>query len=292
MNNTSTLIIFEDFLREHFARKESELALTAPRLLASMRYSVFSGGKRFRPQVGYLVAEALGCSAERITPFCVAVELVHTYSLIHDDLPCMDDDDTRRGQPTNHRVYGEDMALLSGDALLTEAFAIISEHYAHVPDVGLTLVKLLSQAAGMHGMVAGQTMDMHLISQTRLGGVSNQPAIWTEKDYKKMHELKTGALIKLMAEGVCEIARASKQDKIHLIKCGELLGLAFQVADDLLDYEPQNLESSGFPKLLGLQETQLLLDVTTAQALDELKNLGAPAEPLRKLIEFNRTRQK
>src|SRR5690242_10210189 len=118
----------DEFLEKHFARRATEMPKSATQLLEAVRYSVFSGGKRFRPQVTYLMAEALGSELKHVTAFAAAVELVHTYSLIHDDLPVMDNDDERRGKPTNHKVFGEATALLAGDALLTEAFYILAEN--------------------------------------------------------------------------------------------------------------------------------------------------------------------
>lgn len=265
----------DDLLISHFREREQRSPARAKRLLEAMRYSLFNGGKRFRPYVSALTADALGCSRDRIWPLAAAIELVHTYSLIHDDLPCMDDDQWRRGQPTNHMVHGEALALLAGDALLTEAFFIIGQYYASVPEVGLTLTKLLGNAAGMTGMVAGQTMDIFASHDL------------TPEELIQMHELKTGALIGAAVMGVAEIARVQPTQKTTLREFGRELGLAFQLADDILDYQSGELEPSGFPKFFGLEGTRKHLLQVSQSASNRLAVFGSSGEGLRKLIEYN-----
>lgn len=273
---------FENFLGCYVRGLEKKQQAKASLLTEAMSYSLFSGGKRFRPMVGYAVAEALGCEPDRVTPFLAAIEFIHTYSLIHDDLPALDNDNFRRDKPTNHRVFGEANAILAGDALLTEAFHILAESYSSSPAVGLRLVQLTSEAAGVLGMVGGQVMDMQVRGD------------WTLSEYKAMHELKTGALIRLVAEGVSVVAGAEASVIQKMRNFGERLGLAFQLADDLIDVaELQNkndFEKSGFPRLLGLEATRKLLNETTAEALSLLNEFGDKSDRLKQIALYNSTR--
>ena len=273
-----------------------------------MEYSLFTGGKRFRPVLSSLVADTYKLDYKFILPFASAVEMVHTYSLIHDDLPCMDNDDVRRGEPTNHIKFDEATALLAGDALLTEAFYIISQHYGENPAVGLKLCLLLSEAAGTTGMVAGQVADVSMLKDHE-NNLFAEPKDSVSKNLQpakdellKMHELKTGALIRVAAEGAAIIAMdqvsaktaesTRSDDSVKVIsQFGLSLGLAFQLADDILDYDPKNLEGSGFPKLIGIEETKNLLAKTTKQALTQLEIFGLEAQGLRDLIEYNFSRK-
>ena len=276
--------LLDDYMRSYLKQRWSDKGLSAAdKLLQSAEYSLFTGGKRFRPQVCFLVAEAMGCVRERVLPWAAAVEMVHTYSLIHDDLPCMDDDDIRRGQPTNHRVYGEALALLAGDALLTEAFTLIGQAYKDVPEVGLQLVAELGQAAGLTGMIAGQVIDIQMLGGKHEGKISRQ-------DLEKMQALKTGALILVAVRGAAVIARATSTELESLTEYGRQLGLAFQLADDILDYDPQNAEASGYPALIGIKETQNLLRAAADQALSALKDIKQDTAGLRALVEMNLNR--
>jgi geranylgeranyl diphosphate synthase type II len=280
MNNN-----LDDYMRSYLKQRWGDKGLSAAdKLLQSAEYSLFTGGKRFRPQVIFLVAEALGCASDRVLPWAAAVEMVHTYSLIHDDLPCMDDDDTRRGQPTNHRVYGEALALLAGDALLTEAFTLIGQAYKDAPEVGMQLVSELGQAAGLTGMIAGQVIDIQMLDGKHEGQISRQ-------DLEKMQALKTGALILVAVRGAALVSRATDTELEALTAYGRQLGLAFQLADDILDYDPNSAEASGYPSLIGIDETQKLLKATTDQALVALKNINQDAAGLRALVEMNLARK-
>jgi geranylgeranyl pyrophosphate synthase len=266
-------------IRELEAFLRQELALANSRLHEAMGYSLHSGGKRFRPMVSYLTARAFEISKERVTPFAAAIECVHTYSLIHDDLPAMDDDDLRRGQPTNHKVYGEALAILAGDALLTEAFRILADHYKSDPSVGLELTRILAQAAGAQGMVRGQALDMTATE-------------WTADQLLEVHALKTGALIACAVEGVAILAQTSGEERRALAGFGRDLGLAFQLTDDILDYVPGSAEASGLPKCVGLPATEDLLAVVTSRAKAQLSRWGGRAAGLLELLELNSTRQK
>lgn len=216
----------DHFLKQYLSRRASEIQNYSPTLLQSMEYSLGNGGKRFRPSLCLCAAEALGVAKEQALPFAAALEMVHTYSLIHDDLPCMDNDDERRGQPTNHIVYGEPLALLAGDALLTEAFLLMSETKLQKQASIGNLVRILSRAAGASGMVGGQAMDMGL-------GV----AMTSDEALLLCHRGKTAALIAAALEGAGVLADLDADQAETLRQFGELLGLAFQIKDDLLDAE-------------------------------------------------------
>lgn len=249
-------------------------------LRKSMIYSATNGGKRFRPVLSLLVAELFGCSQERVMPFAVAVEMIHTYSLIHDDLPCMDNDDMRRGKPTNHKIFGEDFALLAGDALLTEAFLLIADKYSDTNFLVGTLSRLLSQAAGIRGMVGGQAIDL------RAGKKK-----FSVEELTQLHLLKTGALIRVAVEGAAVIAGARPVEIECLRKFGEGLGLAFQVADDVLDHGEKDQDQRSFTGILGLQGTKDYLAKISQESLAELHRVSADAPMLEYLISFNQNRQ-
>lgn len=265
------------FLDEHFALTKA-LTPSHRRLIESVRYSLLQeGGKRFRPVLGMLVAEALGQPAQRVLPFAAAVECIHTYSLIHDDLPAMDDDDMRRGQLTNHRKFDEATAILAGDALLTEAFELIIDAYDPTQAVGA--IRELAQASGLAGMVGGQAIDM----------ASKKESI-TLDELRLMHKLKTGALIRAAARGSAMLAGASAEQLERLTQFAEDLGLAFQVADDLLDFDQAQPEAGSYPALLGPEETREFLEELTDSCLSSLEGFDDRAEPLRALAQYNQDR--
>lgn len=267
----------DNYLQNHFAQRFGELKLSPLKALReSVQYSVFSGGKRFRPLLCLLTAEALGRPHTEVLPLAASVELIHTYSLIHDDLPSMDNDDFRRGKPTNHKVFGETTALLAGDGLLTEAFFVIAQGYASRPAVGLQLTELVAQSSGLNGMVGGQALDLNLPKQ----------AIQAE-DLNWVHRLKTGALIAVSMEGAAVVCEADEKTQARLLEFGRQLGLAFQLADDLEDYNPQKPEASGFPTLLGPKKTYELLQEATRSALTCLEPDGVRAQKLRQITGFN-----
>jgi len=248
-------------------------------LRKSMLYSATNGGKRFRPVLSLLVGELFGCERERVLPFATAVELIHTYSLIHDDLPCMDNDDVRRGKPTNHKVFGEDFALLAGDALLTEAFLLIAESYSDTTFLAGALSRLLSEAAGIRGMVGGQAIDL------RAGQKK-----FSKEELTHLHLLKTGALIRVAVEGAAVIAGARPSDIESLRQFGEGLGLAFQVADDILDHGEKDQDARSFTGILGLEDTKKYLQEVSNKALAELHKVSSEAALLEYLINFNISR--
>lgn len=244
------------------------------RFWESMFYSLLSDGKRFRPLLSILTAKALGQRPDGVLPLAAAVELVHTYSLIHDDLPCLDNDDMRRGRPTNHKVYGEAMALLAGDGLLTCAFSLLSQS----PSVhAITAVHLLSEAAGPRGMVGGQVLDIE----------SNNPGL---ELLEEIHKRKTGALIRVSVEAAAVMCGATSEQRNALTEYGAQLGLAFQLADDIQDYNPEKPEKISFVTALGMDETQARLNRASEEALESLFIFPESADPLREMVSINTKR--
>ncbi|SBW03454.1 geranyltranstransferase [uncultured Eubacteriales bacterium] len=210
----------EEYLKGHFAQREPRADL-----YDAMNYSLLSGGKRLRPVLTLAVCRMCGGDIQTALPFACAVEMVHTYSLIHDDLPCMDDDDLRRGRPTNHKVYGQATAVLAGDALLTAAFETIAEHGTALPaDKALAISACLGAAAGARGMVGGQVLDM-----------AGEGHALSLSEVEELQKLKTGALITAAAEIGCIVAGAGEAERAAVRRYSQNLGLAFQIQDDILD---------------------------------------------------------
>jgi geranylgeranyl diphosphate synthase type II len=251
-------------------------------LFQALRYGVFPGGKRIRPILTLAAAEIFRADVQDILPFACAVELIHAYSLIHDDLPALDNDDLRRGQPTAHKVYGEGMALLAGDALLTEAFRIMSDTQTArqlAPEFVLDAIRELAQAAGALGLVGGQALDLEAEERD-----VDLPMV------EMIHVRKTGALILASVRIGARLGGASDSNLASLSRYGEYLGLAFQIADDLLDANAgvargEHAESSGrerkkatYPSVVGV--------VTARERLAELLKLS-----VRELYGFERRGQ-
>lgn len=262
---------------------DEQLATVAnPHLRAAMAYSVDAGGKRLRPLLLLsVVAMYDGVVAEAL-PAAAALEFVHTYSLIHDDLPAMDNDDLRRGQPTNHKQFGEALAILAGDALLTDAFAILSQHY---PEKGAELVQILAEAAGSSGMVAGQVLDMD--------GEQTQYDLAT---LKQMHQAKTGALIQAgVAMGSLFVA-IPEADQAALADFAAAFGLGFQIKDDINDVTKTTAElgktadkdvaehKNTFPELLGLAGAKQALATQFQLATAALNSLTVDAADLKSIL--------
>lgn len=272
--------LVQRFLDLHFTQ-QSEFAPGQERLLEAIRYSALQeGGKRFRPTLAMLTAEALGWPGERVLAYAAAVECVHTYSLIHDDLPAMDNDDLRRGQPTNHKKFDEATAILAGDALLTEAFSMIAENFSVQPELALLAIRELSRASGLSGMVGGQAIDI---------AAKAQPEISFES-LRNLHRLKTGALIRASSVGAAILCGAEPEPLRALSQYSESLGLAFQIADDLLDFDPEKPEAGSYPTLLGVDRARGLLDDATRSCLQRLAGWSADAEPLRMIAAYNQQR--
>lgn len=206
-----------------------------PRVMESMRYAALAGGKRLRPFLVVEAARLFGAEGTGVLRAAAAMEFVHCYSLVHDDLPAMDDDDMRRGQPTTHRAFDEATAILAGDALLTYAFDVLAdEPTSPDPAVRVALVKTLARAAGLGGMVGGQLLDLEAEGRFHAGG---QPLALDDTAILRLQAMKTGALLLASVEMGAIIGGASPDDRAALATYGRTLGQAFQIADDLLDEE-------------------------------------------------------
>lgn len=273
------IALVDNYIQEYFSSMDLPVGSPIGELKEAMYYSAGSGGKRFRPVLSLLVAELFAIPAARILPFAAAVEFIHTYSLIHDDLPWMDNDDFRRGKPTNHKVYGETTALLAGDALLTEAFLAITKAYRDNGFLAAQLCDLLSRAAGIRGMVGGQAIDLKAKNLT-------------VEELTHLHNLKTGRMIQVAAEGAAIVAGAGPAEIESLAKFGEYLGLAFQVADDILDHGEKDQEARSFTGLLGVDGTRAYLKQVSDKALKELHKIPTRSAILEHMIEFNQQRNK
>lgn len=271
--------LVDNYIGQYFSSMDLPPGSPILELKEAMYYSAGSGGKRFRPVLSLLVAELFSVPATRILPFASAVEFIHTYSLIHDDLPCMDNDDFRRGKPTNHKVYGETTALLAGDALLTEAFLAITKEYKDNAYLATHLCDLLSRAAGIRGMVGGQAIDLKAKNLT-------------VEELAHLHNLKTGRMIQVAAEGAAVVAGATPSEMESLARFGEYLGLAFQVADDILDHGEKDQADRSFTGLLGVDGTKQYLQEISEKALKELHKIPQRSAILEHMIEFNRSRNK
>ncbi len=257
-----------------------------PTIHKAMRYSMFAGGKRLRPVLCLAAAEACGGSVADALPLACAVECIHTYSLIHDDLPCMDDDDFRRGRPTSHKVFGEGVAVLAGDALLTVAFEMVAKARAGRRYSHGAMVRELAGASGSLNLIAGQVADLE--------GEGNHLGL---ADLRFIHERKTAALIRasLRLGGMSANAPAAKLKALS--EFGLALGLAFQIIDDILDVTQTSehlgksagkdvrSQKSTYPALLGLGGAQKEADRWTGRALGALKAFGRRGETLRAIAE-------
>lgn len=229
-------------------------------ILEAMRYSALAGGKRLRPVLTLEFCRVCGGDIEQALPFACALEMIHTYSLIHDDLPCMDNDDLRRGKPTNHKVFGEDMAVLAGDALLTYAFEIAScDNNGLEPRVVLKAVTALAQEAGYCGMIGGQVMDI----------ASTKEKISCE-DLIELQDLKTGALIRAAARIGCIVGGATKEQMQAALVYANRVGLAFQIEDDILDIEG---DEAVFGKPIGSDKQSGKTTLPEVFGMDACKNM-------------------
>jgi geranylgeranyl diphosphate synthase type II len=262
-----------------------------PRTLdKAMRYSLFSGGKRVRPILALASGEAVGAPVAHILPFACALEMIHSYSLIHDDLPAMDDDDLRRGKPTNHVVFGEGMAILAGDGLLTEAFRVMAEgslRCGQNPTAALRAVQEIAAGAGAMGMVGGQVADLE---------AENKKPTRTLVDY--IHMRKTAALLRAAVRAGALVGGASPRQFARLDRYGAAVGLAFQVADDILDVEggtaktgkregrDAELQKVTYPAAVGMVRAKARARELLDEALAALKPFPAAADPLRQIAKF------
>ncbi len=244
----------------------------------AMRYSLFSRGKRLRPILMLAAGDLFGADAKGVMPFAIAMEMIHAYSLIHDDLPALDDDDFRRGQPTVHKVYGEGMALLAGDALLTEAFHAMTDPRLVQSLSGKTILRLtheIAGTAGAAGMAGGQAFDLE--AEQRDADVATVEYI---------HVRKTGALILASVRAGAILGGAGPKDLKRVTRYGEFFGLAFQVADDITDASDSSvagreLKKATYPAVVGIAAAKSRARELLRQCLKELDSFGKNAEPLR-----------
>lgn len=259
-------------------------------ILKAMRYSLFAGGKRLRPILCMAGAEAVGGDYRRAMYCGCALEMVHTYSLIHDDLPAMDDDDLRRGQATSHKVFGEGMAVLAGDALLTQAMVLLTDPHAYgglEPERVLAAARIVMRASGYLGMVGGQAADLLAEGQ--------EPDMET---VNHIHATKTGALITASLSSGALLGGGSASQVEALTGYGQRIGLAFQIADDLLDISgdaeklgkavgaDQAHNKMTYPAVAGVEEARRQGNLLVDQAAALLEPLGPPAEPLLLLARY------
>lgn len=279
----------EDAMRKYYIEDED-----IRELLDAERYSLFAGGKRIRPLLTLEFCRMLGGEDAAALPFACAVEMIHTYSLIHDDLPCMDDDDLRRGKPTNHKVFGETTALLAGDSLLTGAFEAAASNIEVSPDIAAKAVAYLANCAGRYGMVGGQIMDL-----------AGEKKKLTLDQLLRLHSLKTGALISAasvlgaLAAGV-DLTDPRMED---VVTYAENIGLAFQIVDDILDCtgDAQELgknvgvdaehQKNTFLTFYTVEEAQFYADRLTRDAVSALRKYRN-SETLCTLAEWLATRKK
>ncbi|PZU92897.1 MAG: geranylgeranyl pyrophosphate synthase [Chelatococcus sp.] len=269
------------------------------RLLAAMRHGALGGGKRLRPFLTVEAARVFGVSEAQALRAGAAIELLHCYSLVHDDLPAMDDDDTRRGRPTVHKAYDEATAILAGDSLLTLAFEVMADARTHPSgEVRATLVAALARASGLGGMAGGQMLD--LAAEGRFG---DGTAALSEEDIRRLQAMKTGALLAASVEIGALMGGAGTGQREALLRYGKALGAAFQIADDILDVEasPEQLgkatakdEGKGKATLvsaLGLEGARRERDRLGEEAVASLAGFGPEADMLRAAARFAAARK-
>ena len=272
--------MFELRYQDYLVQIESALEAALPSfpmesgglVVEAARYSLLAGGKRIRPVLLLATMDCLDADRDLGLPFAVAIEMIHTYSLIHDDLPCMDDDDFRRGRPTCHKVYGEAVAVLAGDALLNRAYEIILDNPMSGRHEGSRAGFAIAKAAGASGMIAGQTLDL-----AAEGKIIDAQAL------QLLHRQKTGQLIAAPVRAACLLANAPDPVQALLEQFAEKLGLAFQIMDDILDVtasaeklgksigKDSRDQKSTYVTLFGLEQANALLQLTTHEAISALE---------------------
>jgi len=288
-------VLFENRIAHYTERVALKLDEVLPpssqepeRLHDAMRYAVFNGGKRVRPLLVYAAGECLGLQESLLDAPAAAIELVHAFSLVHDDLPAMDDDDLRRGKPTLHRKYDEATAILAADALQPLAFSVLANASGVAPATRIRLVKLLADACGSIGMTGGQSLDLAAEGQSL-----------DAAQIEHMYELKTGALIHasvVSASAICADLSAERSSALDAF--GRTIGIAFQIKDDILDVEgtteiigkpsgsDQRLDKATFPGRVGIADARQRCDELLNGALQHLDDFGTDAEPLSWLARF------
>ncbi|HEX4598760.1 MAG TPA: farnesyl diphosphate synthase, partial [Burkholderiaceae bacterium] len=264
---------FEQFVQAHLPAEERE----PRRLHGAMRYAVLNGGKRVRPLLVYAAGEFAGAADTALDPIAAAIEFVHAYSLVHDDMPCMDDDVLRRGKPTVHVAFDEATAMLTGDALQAEAFRVLADAPV-AAETAMALIRDLAQASGTQGMCGGQAIDLAAVGQAM-----------TAAELETMHRMKTGALLRASITMGATAGRVSIAERAVLERYADAVGLAFQVVDDLLDAvatsaelgktagKDQRQSKPTYVSVLGTEATRRWSERLRAEAHDALSSLGSEA---------------
>ena len=286
--------MWRNYLKERQVQVEAYMQTLAPaqsgplsRMMESMRYSLFAGGKRLRPILLLAAADTVGGDGRQFLHSACAMEMIHTYSLIHDDLPAMDDDDYRRGRLTNHKVFGEGLAVLAGDGLLTMAFETLLSQPGVTPEIRTRVALEVAQAAGPFGMVGGQAID--------LGSEGQQP---TPEIMMMMHRLKTGALFRASLRAGALLAGGSAEAVQKLTEYAEQFGLAFQITDDILDVtgteavlgkpigSDEKNHKATYVSMYSLSEAQTMAKEAVSRSISALEEFGDQAWVLRSLAEY------
>lgn len=283
MNLTTFREVNEPLIQNELASLIKQLEIPSS-LKDSMDYSLQAGGKRIRPILLLAVVHELGGSHPDALKVAAAIEMIHTYSLIHDDLPSMDNDDLRRGMPTNHKVYGEAVAILAGDALLTYSFGVVARLQHVSSDDKIRLIDLMSVSAGAEGMVGGQVLD-----------IEGEEKKLSLEELEQVHRLKTGALLTYSILAGAILGGATPEQILAFSKFGEHIGLAFQIQDDILDVtgtsqelgktagKDESSEKSTYPGLLTLPKAKEKLDYHASEALSAIRSLGGNMQLLEEL---------
>ncbi|MBU4292751.1 MAG: polyprenyl synthetase family protein [Actinobacteria bacterium] len=261
---------------------------TSPEILRkAISYSLKNGGKRFRPVLCLAVAGSLGCRYEDVAPTACAIELIHTYSLIHDDLPSIDNDDLRRGKPTCHKIFGEDIAILAGDALFAEAFNIILKYQQSESEKIIEALAEIGQASGALGMVAGQTVDVFYTGKEI-----------TRRKLMCMHKNKTGKLIIAAVRCGAILCNASQGHMNKFTRYAENIGMAFQITDDILDVVSSSEDigktagkdslqnKNTFPSMFGMEKSRKIAEKKVSEAINIVKSMEINSEWLIKIANF------
>ncbi len=279
----SKIVEVNKYLNKYLEEKDNPQAT----IYKAMNYSLHAGGKRIRPVIALACAELLDADTEKVMPFACAIEMIHTYSLIHDDLPCMDDDDLRRGKPTNHKVYGEGMATLAGDGLLNLAYETILKQSQVSPNMTLAAMAIIAESAGTEGMIGGQVIDLESEGK-EIDAIT----------LMSMHMHKTAALIMASARVGALLGGGGREDLIDLEEFARYLGIAFQIKDDILDVlsnsevlgktvgkDAENNKST-FVTIYGIEQSKKMLEDYTEKAIEVLSKYGQKAEFLIELSKF------
>lgn len=297
---TSTIFDLNNYLKQQKALVEQALdqsiAITRPeKIYEAMRYSLLAGGKRLRPILCLATSDLTGGTLEMAMPTACALEMIHTMSLIHDDLPAMDNDDFRRGKLTNHKVYGDDIAILAGDGLLAYAFEYVATQTKNVkPENIIRVVACLGRTVGAAGLVGGQVLDLESEGKSDV----------TAETLSFIHTHKTGALLETSVASGAILANASEEDITRLSNYAQNIGLAFQIIDDILDITATDeqlgktagkdlqAQKATYPSLWGLEKSRAKAQELIDSAIMQLSIYGAKAEPLRAIAEYIVTRDR